>query len=166
MFTSRALKYDAPMKQLVWAGWVVTIACASPEAGPNVDESDASMDLSTRREPTSTEDAAPPRTMDEEASDSSVSNGDDASHGDLHTNTTEGTDWQSTLPASNPDAGGHGGTQSETFAAQLDAATPAPDDLAVVTFTFEGEVYLVRADGSAPPENVSQHIERSGGADR
>ncbi len=154
------------MKGLLLGTWAVLSACASSKDPAVAESSDASQPAQGARGEAGIDSAS--HGSDANAVDPNLG---DASESQAEQQLTS-SDVGLVLTSETHDAAGNGDTRVQDtlvtteWTTRLDASHLEPDVIGLVTFTFGGSVYTVRADGTAEPENVSARIERMGGSDR
>jgi hypothetical protein len=163
------LTYDESMKWLLLGSIVVFSGCASSKESGAVDSTDASADVSTAHDAGHVRDADAPSTFLAETSAVDVSDALNSEHPATDLVGVDGGNFEQASDAATETA--TSAVVSDTTAREGDGAVSeggvtTPGALPLVTFTFDGAVYTVPADGSSLPENVSVRIERTGGADR
>lgn len=169
--TQRSSQYVPPMKRVILGSLIAVYGCAASTNSASFDANDASED---------------DRTIDDaSAADSRHEHAREGGAGTYRDAATSGaTDSIDAVPSgeqtsevdasvSNETQGAGGSTDVENTDVGADDASP-PDDtdasglsrVPFVTFTFNNSVYIVTADGSQEPENLSLRVPRTGGADR
>lgn len=148
----------------------VTGACSTSKQGPVVELTDSSVAISNEHDGSAETNLTSGDGADTEGSSPNVTSIDAALTGSVDAAPAEVPEGGlSSSDLGQLDAGiATVDTAMNSIATidAVDAATPGAGSEPFVTFTFESAVYLVPADGSREPENISERIERTGGADR